>query len=80
MKRHLCLSCSTDQCADQKHHFFKCVQRLEVHALCKCREKISQNYTSNLDEAFLKLPPSSETSDSIIIYLFLKDLVSFRCF
>mgnify|MGYP001323538324 CR=1 FL=1 len=33
----------------------------------KSRVKISQNHTSNLDEVFLKLPPSSEFGLEVII-------------
>ena len=44
----------------QKASFFKCAQRIEVHAFWKSRLKISQNHTSNLDKVFLELPPSSD--------------------
>ena len=61
MKPLLSISCSQDHCADPERIIFSSVYRdLKVMHFEQSRVKISQNHTSNLDEVFLKLPPSSD--------------------
>ena len=47
-------------CWSKKHHFSSVHRGLKFMHSDKSCVKISQNHTSNLDEVFLKLPPSSD--------------------
>eukprot|EP00493_Phyllostaurus_siculus_P025847 UN26192 len=62
MKRHLCLSCSQDHCPDPKESFLSVHRGSKFMHSDESSMKISQNHSFNLDEVFLKLPPSSDFS------------------
>ena len=47
-------------CWSKKHHFSSVHRGLKFMHSDKSCVKISQNHTSNLDEVFIKLPPSSD--------------------